>query len=103
MRLDRFTERSQEVLSAAQQAAQQLQHPTVEPEHLLLALLEQEDGLAPVLLQPQEVQPEPLAARPHAALENRPQQTGGREPASGSPPRTGPVAASDAVAPRQYE
>jgi|HubBroStandDraft_6_1064221.scaffolds.fasta_scaffold743210_1 hypothetical protein len=32
MRLDRFTERSQEALQAAQQAAQTLQHATVEPE-----------------------------------------------------------------------
>ena len=45
MRLDRFTERSQEALQAAQQAAQTLQHPTVDPEHLLLALLEQPEGL----------------------------------------------------------
>ena len=77
MRLDRFTERSQEALQAAQQAAQQLQHATVEPEHLLLALLEQEDGLVPTLLQRLEVAPQPLAARLHAILENRPKQVGG--------------------------
>jgi ATP-dependent Clp protease ATP-binding subunit ClpB len=49
MRLDRFTERSQEALQAAQQAAQTLQHAMVDPEHLLLALLEQPEGLAPTL------------------------------------------------------
>src|SRR5947209_1400580 len=98
MRLDRFTERSQEVLSAAQQAAQQLQHPTVEPEHLLLALLEQDDGLAPVLLRRLEVQPEPLAARLRAALENRPKQTGGSEPAIGSTLRAVLMAAFDEMA-----
>jgi ATP-dependent Clp protease ATP-binding subunit ClpA len=42
MRLDRFTERSQEAL----QAAQTLRHAMVEPEHRLLALLERPDGLA---------------------------------------------------------
>ena len=88
MRLDRFTERSQEALTAAQQAAQHLQHPTVEPEHLLLALLEQEEGLVPALLRRLEVAPEPLAARLHAALENRPKQVGVTEPTVGSALRT---------------
>src|SRR6202166_1150373 len=88
MRLDRFTERSQEVLTAAQQAAQQLQHPTVEPEHLLLALLEQDEGLVPALLRRLEVAPEPLAARLHAALENRPKQVGVTEPTVGNALRT---------------
>jgi ATP-dependent Clp protease ATP-binding subunit ClpB len=88
VRLDRFTERSQEALTAAQQAAQQLQHPTVEPDHLLLALLEQEDGLVPALLRRLEVSPEPMAARLHASLENRPKQVGVTEPAVGSALRT---------------
>jgi ATP-dependent Clp protease ATP-binding subunit ClpB len=88
VRLDRFTERSQEALTAAQQAAQQLQHPTVEPEHLLLALLEQEEGLVPALLRRLEVAPEPLAARLHAALENRPKQVGVTEPTVGNALRT---------------
>ena len=88
MRLDRFTERSQEALTAAQQAAQQLQHPTVEPEHLLLALLEQDDGLVPALLRRLEVAPEPLAARLHAWLENRPKQVGVTEPTVGNALRT---------------
>ena len=88
MRLDRFTERSQEALTAAQQAAQQLQHPTVEPEHLLLALLEQEDGLVPALLRRLEVAPGPMAARLHAILENRPKQVGVTEPSVGNALRT---------------
>jgi ATP-dependent Clp protease ATP-binding subunit ClpB len=79
MRLDRFTERSQEALAAAQQAAQQLQHAAVEPEHLLLALLEQDDGLVPGLLRRAEVPPETLGARIRAWLENRPKQIGGGE------------------------
>src|ERR1700683_5156984 len=80
MRLDRFTERSQEALTAAQQAAQQLKHPAVEPEHLLLALLEQEDGLVPALLRRLEGPPDPMAARLHAILENRPKQVGVSDP-----------------------
>ncbi|HEY0409544.1 MAG TPA: Clp protease N-terminal domain-containing protein, partial [Candidatus Dormibacteraeota bacterium] len=77
MRLDRFTERSQEALQAAQQAAQTLQHAMVEPEHLLLALLEQPDGLVPTLLRRLEAQPETLSARLRASLEARPKQYGG--------------------------
>ncbi|MGA8361172.1 MAG: ATP-dependent chaperone ClpB [Candidatus Dormiibacterota bacterium] len=95
MRLDRFTERSQEALTAAQQAAQQLQHPTVEPEHLLLALLEQEDGLVPALLRRLEVAPEPMAARLHSSLENRPKQVGVTEPGVGNALRAVLMAAFD--------
>jgi ATP-dependent Clp protease ATP-binding subunit ClpB len=84
MRLDRFTERSQEALQAAQQAAAALQNATIEPDHLLLALLNQEDGLVPSLLQRLEVAPQPLAVRLEAELDGRPKQYGGGEPASGS-------------------
>ncbi|MBV8529635.1 MAG: ATP-dependent chaperone ClpB [Candidatus Dormibacteraeota bacterium] len=98
MRLDRFTERSQEALQAAQQAAQQLQHATVEPEHLLLALLEQEDGLVPTLLQRMEVAPGPLAARVRATLDNRPKQVGGGEPQIGQALRAVLMSAFDEMA-----
>jgi ATP-dependent Clp protease ATP-binding subunit ClpB len=94
MRLDRFTERSQEALQAAQQAAQSLQHPTVDPEHLLLALLEQPEGLVPTLLRRLEAQPEPLAARLHASLDARPKQVGA-DPGVGPQLRTVLMAAFD--------
>ncbi len=84
MRLDRLTERSQEALQAAQQAAAALQHASVEPEHLLVALLNQEDGLVPSLLQRMEVAPLPLAARLEEELDGRPKQYGGGEPAVGA-------------------
>src|SRR5450631_2589890 len=95
MRLDRFTERSQEALQAAQQAASALQHATVEPEHLLLALLRQQDGLVPSLLQRLEVAPQPLAARLESELEGRPKQYGGGDPAVGAALRTVLMAAYD--------
>ena len=98
MRLDRFTERSQEALQAAQTAATSLQHPTVEPEHLLLALLHQDDGLVPALLRRLEVQPEPLAARLQSSLESRPKQVGAAEPPVGSALRTVLMAAFDEMA-----
>jgi ATP-dependent Clp protease ATP-binding subunit ClpB len=76
MRLDRFTQRSQEALEAAQQAAATLQNAEVEPLHLLFALLHQEDGLVPSLLRRLEVAPEPLAARIQNTLDSRPKQIG---------------------------
>ncbi len=51
MRLDRFTIKSQEALNAAQVIAEKYQHQQVDAEHLLLALLEQEGGIAAPLLQ----------------------------------------------------
>jgi ATP-dependent Clp protease ATP-binding subunit ClpB len=95
VRLDRFTERSQEALQAAQQAAQTLQHPTVDPEHLLLALLEQPEGLVPGVLRRLEVQPEPLAARLRSTLDARPKQIGAAEPGVGPALRTVLMAAFD--------
>jgi ATP-dependent Clp protease ATP-binding subunit ClpB len=98
VRLDRFTERSQEALQAAQQAAESLQHATVEPEHLLLALLEQPDGLVPALLRRIEVPPEQLSARLQAALDQRPKQVGGGEVGIGPALRPVLMAAFDEMA-----
>jgi len=45
MRLDKFTIKAQEALLAAQQNAETRAAPGIEPEHLLDALVAQEDGL----------------------------------------------------------
>ncbi|MBK7143438.1 MAG: ATP-dependent chaperone ClpB [bacterium] len=45
MNLNKFTQRSIDAIQYAQQLAQAESHPQVVPEHLLLALLKQEDGL----------------------------------------------------------
>jgi len=59
MRLDKFTVKAQEALQAAQSLADQRRHQTIEPEHLLAALLEQREGVVgPVLAK--------LGARPEA-------------------------------------
>ncbi|MCS7171999.1 MAG: ATP-dependent chaperone ClpB [Armatimonadetes bacterium] len=51
MRWDKLTEKSQEALARAQELAREAGHPYVETEHLLLALLEQTDGVVPQVLQ----------------------------------------------------
>ncbi|MGB8657857.1 MAG: ATP-dependent chaperone ClpB [Candidatus Zixiibacteriota bacterium] len=49
-RLDRFTERSQDALQYAQDMAQSHNNSQIETEHLLLALLEQEESLSEIIL-----------------------------------------------------
>ncbi|HEY9282645.1 MAG TPA: ATP-dependent chaperone ClpB [Pyrinomonadaceae bacterium] len=50
MRLDRFTLRGQEAVQSAVEIAERNQHQSVEPEHLLLAMLEQSEGIVRPLL-----------------------------------------------------
>ena len=48
--LSRFTQNAQEAILEAQQLAEEKQHAKIDPEHLLLTLIRQQDGLAQVLL-----------------------------------------------------
>jgi ATP-dependent Clp protease ATP-binding subunit ClpB len=82
MQLDRFTQRSREALEEAAQLATRHQHPEIDPEHLLAALLEQPDGTVVPLLQQMEIEPEPLRRRLTADLESRPRQQGAAPVAS---------------------
>ncbi|HZQ99230.1 MAG TPA: AAA family ATPase [Chloroflexota bacterium] len=51
MRFDQFTERAQEAVQRAQQIMAEMRHTQLDTEHLLLALLEQRDGIVPQILQ----------------------------------------------------
>ena len=59
MQLDRFTIKAQEALQNAQAIAQRYSHQQIDGEHLLLALLEQSEGLVQPLLQRLGVAPQP--------------------------------------------
>ncbi len=50
MKLDKFTQKSQEAIMQAQQIASDLHHQAIEPAHLLLALIRQEEGVVPALM-----------------------------------------------------
>ena len=76
MQLERLTQRSREALEQAQELAAELQHPEVGPEHLLLALVDQADGVVAPLLRQVEVDPEQVRSRLVADLETRPKQQG---------------------------
>ncbi|MEI6667865.1 MAG: ATP-dependent chaperone ClpB [Acidobacteriota bacterium] len=72
MMLNRFTEKAQEAIVAAQQTAEQANHPEVEPEHLLAALVEQTDGVVPDVIRQLGADPRQVAATLGAALERLP-------------------------------
>ena len=50
MNLDRYTQKAQEAVMAAQKLAMDFNHQYIEPAHLLLSLLQQEDGVIPALV-----------------------------------------------------
>src|SRR6266540_1482192 len=69
MDIQHFTEKSQEALNAAHGLAARLGHQQMDVEHLLLALLDQERGLAASVLTKAEVPVEALKLRVHRELE----------------------------------
>jgi ATP-dependent Clp protease ATP-binding subunit ClpC len=68
MRFDRLTERAQEAVQRAQQILQEMRHTQLDAEHLLLALLEQRDGLVPQILEKLAVDLEIARSRLEVAL-----------------------------------
>jgi ATP-dependent Clp protease ATP-binding subunit ClpB len=76
MDMNRFTEKSQEGLQAAQRLAARLNHQQIDVEHLLLALLDQEHGLASGLLAKAEIPVDAVKLRLHRELEKLPRVTG---------------------------
>lgn len=81
MDLNKLTLKSQEVLSSAQNIAVTMGHTEVDGEHLLLALLRQEDGLIPRLLARMGVHPEEISEETERELSRRSRVTGpGVEP-----------------------
>ena len=71
MRQDKFTQRAQEALLEAQSQAEAYNHAQIEPEHLLLALLEQPDGVVPQIVLGLGRNPQQLVSQVNVALNNR--------------------------------
>jgi len=76
MRMDRLTLKVQEALQAAQALAREHSHQTLEPLHLLAALLDQEDGVVDPVLQKLGVSPQTLSGRVRSELERMPKVYG---------------------------
>ena len=80
MNLNKLTEKAQEAVLAAQQLAETMGHPQIEPEHLLVTLVEQADGIVPSVLRKMSLDPRDLASAARAELGRGPQAHGGSGP-----------------------
>ena len=76
MDINRFTQKAQEAISAAQSTAARYGHQQVDVEHLLAALLEQEGGLAGSILTKSGVNTDGLKRRIEQELERMPKVSG---------------------------
>ncbi|MGH7433656.1 MAG: Clp protease N-terminal domain-containing protein, partial [Candidatus Methylomirabilales bacterium] len=77
MRLDQFTVKAQEAIDAARRQAVEMGHQAIDVEHLLLALLEQPDGVIPPLLQRLGANLHQLRTQLTEELARRPKVQGG--------------------------
>jgi ATP-dependent Clp protease ATP-binding subunit ClpB len=79
MNLNKFTEKAQEAVIGAQQLAESLNHPQIEPEHLLVTLVEQDQGVVPALLRKMQLDPTAIAREARGAIGRQPQVHGGSQ------------------------
>jgi ATP-dependent Clp protease ATP-binding subunit ClpB len=80
MNLNKYTEKAQEAVLAAQQLADRAGHPEVVPEHLLLALIAQRDGIVPALLARMGVDESGLGPQVQGLVDKLPNVHGGSQP-----------------------
>jgi ATP-dependent Clp protease ATP-binding subunit ClpB len=76
MNLERYTQKSQEALLSAQRLAQEYNHQSIEPLHLLLALLRQSEGVVPAVVTQVSGGVQALTDEAARELENRPRMYG---------------------------
>jgi ATP-dependent Clp protease ATP-binding subunit ClpB len=76
MKLDKLTVKAQEAVTAAQNVAVQRNHPEVGPEHLLIALLDQAEGVVPRILAKLGADPRVVRADLEQALQKLPRAHG---------------------------
>jgi ATP-dependent Clp protease ATP-binding subunit ClpC len=72
MRFDRFTERAQEAAQRAAEIIQRYGHNQIDTEHILLALIEQPQGVVPQILEILKVDPQILMERLDYILKTSP-------------------------------
>ena len=79
MNINKYTEKAREAVAAAHRArASRANNPQIEPEHLLVALVEQRDGIVPELLRKMNADPAAIArARRASCSKKLPQAYGG--------------------------
>ncbi len=77
MNLNKFTEKAQEAVMTAQNLATELTHSEITPEHLLVALVEQDSGIVPSILRKMTLDPAQVAAEARKLLDSLPKAYGG--------------------------
>ena len=77
MRLDKLTIKAQDAVQDAQHIAEENQQQQVEPEHLLLALLQQEGGVVSPILLKLGANPSTLAGQVQVDIDRMPKVSGG--------------------------
>jgi ATP-dependent Clp protease ATP-binding subunit ClpB len=83
MQLDKLTQKSQEALQDAQRIAREHSHQEMDGEHLLLALINQQESLVPELLARIGVPPAKLQPDLEKELARRHKIQGGGDPYAG--------------------
>ena len=77
MDLNKFTQKAQQAILQSQQLASNLQHQSIEPTHLLLALLNQEQGVVPAIVTKVAGSSAALREEVQKDMEGRPKVYGG--------------------------
>ncbi len=77
MNLEKYTQKSQEAILKAQQLAEEYNHQSIEPLHLLLALLRQDEGVVPAIVTKIAGSVAALREEVQTEIENRPKVYGG--------------------------
>src|SRR5262245_30810781 len=79
MRFDRFTIRGQEAVQEAIGIAEKNQNQQVEPEHILISMLEQKEGVMRPILGKIGANPQAILTELQAAIEKFPKVSGGQQ------------------------
>src|SRR5215468_249790 len=80
MNINKYTEKAQEAVLGAQQLAEKSSHALVEPEHLLVALLEQPEGIVPEVIRKMNADPVEIGRAARDLIAKIPQAYGGAQP-----------------------
>jgi ATP-dependent Clp protease ATP-binding subunit ClpB len=79
MRFDKLTIKSQELIQNAQSLASRFNNPQIEVEHLLLAMLEEKEGIARAVLRKLGASPDHVRDEVQTAVERQPKVSGGAD------------------------
>src|SRR3954464_7905457 len=80
MNINKYTEKAREAVASAVELARNGNNPQLEPEHLLVALIEQRDGIVPNLLRKMNADPAAMGRSARELLGKIPAAYGGAEP-----------------------